>query len=161
MHPFPQHVPPPQIHAPLHSHPHLKAKSKTRSHTHPHKRGHAFAPTLTLHPSPSRPPPTFSMTPMRSSTNINTHHSFHSLDPSPFPMTVPQHPTSSWHHNPALTFGMAKRGQGFILSSLASHSFYKLCHVWCAFTQRDSTLLPSSSPLLTHAIILSFPNPLP
>ncbi|MED6116077.1 hypothetical protein PIB30_096693, partial [Stylosanthes scabra] len=85
------------------------AKSKMQSHTHPYKRGHAFAPTLTLHPSPSRPPPTFSMTPTRSSTNINTHHSFHSLDPSPFPMTAPQHPTSSWHHNHALTFGMAKR----------------------------------------------------
>ncbi|MED6207082.1 hypothetical protein PIB30_032534 [Stylosanthes scabra] len=61
-----------------------QAKSKTRSHTHPHNclshppptrfplphtlpssvhpfPRHAFAPTLTLHPSLSRPPPTFGM----------------------------------------------------------------------------------------------------
>ncbi|MED6202000.1 hypothetical protein PIB30_100964, partial [Stylosanthes scabra] len=114
MHPFPQHVPPPQIHAPLHSHPRLnhvwtaQAKPKTRSHTHPHKHGHTFAPTLTLHPSPSHPPPTMSMTPTRSSTNINTHPCIPSLILS------------------RLAWGRHGQGLPITLPSLAPfHPFYK------------------------------------
>ncbi|MED6165885.1 hypothetical protein PIB30_103859, partial [Stylosanthes scabra] len=83
--------------------------SPKRGHTHPHKHGHTFAPTLTLHPSPSRPPPTLSMTPTWSSTNINTHPCIPSLILS------------------RLAWGRHDQELSITLPSLApSHPFYKL-----------------------------------
>ncbi|MED6141702.1 hypothetical protein PIB30_106122, partial [Stylosanthes scabra] len=101
MHPFPQHVPPPQIDV-IRDNPYAlihtsitfglgQAKSKTRSYTHPHN--------CLSHPPPTRFP--------TSSTNINTHPCIPSLILS------------------RLAWGRHGQSHSTTLSSLASHSFYK------------------------------------
>ncbi|MED6141019.1 hypothetical protein PIB30_099189 [Stylosanthes scabra] len=112
-----------------------QAKSKMRSHTHPHKHGHTFAPTLTLHPSPARPPPTLSMTPTRSSTNINTHPCIPSLILS------------------RLAWGRHGQGHPTTLASLVSLPPPK------PVPQSHASILPALCLLLSFALLHTSPTP--